>query len=361
MKASQDTPWYILHGSYHTKAFGTVQRFTCGACGTGFSEQTFRLDYYVKRPVRYLRILRRLTSGCGIRDIGRHIGISHQAVLNRLARLARQATAVHAQLTSDLRLQENLVTDGFESFVASQYAPNNIHLLAGYRSQMLYSFDYAHLRRKGRMTEHQKREREKREQQLLHPRTTIYRSFTRIAGDLEELITGGLNERTVLYSDRRQEYKWVLRASPVLKEWLTSGHLKHVRISSRKRRTRENPLFAVNYLDRQIRKDCAPHVRETVEYSRNVNNCLAHMAVYQLQHNYRKPFRIDVPILEELRHAEVAGIARSRIDDELRSVFELRRFVTRVRLTYSQMVVWFRMATTSDRWDGGYFPHYVWM
>ena len=43
--------WYTHAGVYHTKVRGEVQRFKCRVCGKGFSEQTFRLDYYVSGSI----------------------------------------------------------------------------------------------------------------------------------------------------------------------------------------------------------------------------------------------------------------------------------------------------------------------
>ncbi|GAB1481198.1 hypothetical protein MASR2M78_00130 [Treponema sp.] len=59
---------------------------------------------------------------------------------------------LHAKLTETLALEENLVTDGFESFTQSQYHPCNINILVGTNSQFLYGTTFAPLRRKGRMT-----------------------------------------------------------------------------------------------------------------------------------------------------------------------------------------------------------------
>ncbi|MFP4564035.1 MAG: hypothetical protein ACLFRY_12085 [Spirochaetia bacterium] len=42
-----------------------------------------------------------------------------------------------------------------------------------------------------------------------------------------------------------------------------------------------NPLFPVNYLDRQIRKDNSNHLRKTVQFSRDVDSRMERMAVYQ--------------------------------------------------------------------------------
>ncbi|MCX7788486.1 MAG: hypothetical protein N2442_12415 [Spirochaetes bacterium] len=56
---------------------------------------------------------------------------------------------------------------------------------------------------------------------------------------------------------------------------------------SRRARTRSNPLFAVNYLDREVRKDAANHVRETTRGSRNVKDLMNRLALNQVVHNYR--------------------------------------------------------------------------
>ena len=47
------TNWYHKAGLYSTSAFGSVQRFTCKTCQTGFSRQTFSIDYFAKRRLDY--------------------------------------------------------------------------------------------------------------------------------------------------------------------------------------------------------------------------------------------------------------------------------------------------------------------
>ena len=88
--------------------------------------------------------------------MGRILTASPTCITNRISRLARQAIAVHVELLSQLALSEDLVADGFESFAVSQYFPNNIQVLVGKESQYWLFSDFAHLRRKGRMTEYQK-------------------------------------------------------------------------------------------------------------------------------------------------------------------------------------------------------------
>ena len=149
---------------------------------------TFSLNYYVKIRVPFSTIFNGLKSTSGIRHIARDLLVDHKVILNRCFRLAHQALAIHASLCGTISLKEDLVTDGLESFVYSQYFPNNIHLLAGSQSQYLYAIDYAHLRRKGRMTEAQKARRAELDQLWFTGKRSIRRSFGEIVDAIEELV-----------------------------------------------------------------------------------------------------------------------------------------------------------------------------
>jgi len=357
--------WFYLAGSYDTKAFGTVTRFRCQRCGKTFGEQTFRLDYYAKRKLSYQQIFQHLTNCGGIRATARIIGVHHSAITNRIGRMARQAMALQAELIAGFTPKEALVTDGFESFVSDQYQPNNIHLLVGKWSQFLFAHDYSHLRRKGRMTEQQRQERELREATYIREPRTISQSFRQIVDVVEQFAirreTEGL--LTFLYSDEKPEYPKVLAESEVLQALAKEGKFIHSTCSSKVERTIANPLFAVNYYDRELRKDNADHVRETVRFSRNVNNALERFAVYQMYHNFFKPYRIDYVEMKDFSHGEAAGIDGQRIRESLKDIFTMRRFFTHVKLklSWSQLIVWARMTGTLDKHDGVFWPKYVWM
>jgi len=357
------TRWYHIAGSYETLAFGTVTRFKCLACGKTFGEQTFRLDYYAKRKLSYQRIFEHITNCGGIRATARIMGVNHSAISNRIGRMARQAIAVQAKLMDGFVPKEHLVTDGFESFVSDQYQPNNIHLLTGKESQFLFTYDYAHLRRKGRMTTQQKEERKYREKNYIRERRTIYQSFRQIVAMVEEFALRREDQVTRLYSDKKKEYRLVLAESEELQKLSKLNRFYHLTFSSELKRTILNPLFSVNYYDREVRKDNADHVRETVRFSRNVNSALERFAVYQLYHNYFKPYRIVHNDRKLYTHAEAAGLDPQRIEKILKNIFTMRKFFTHVKLSlnWSQMLIWARMTGTLDKHDGVFWPKYVWM
>lgn len=354
---SGNTRWYRKRGCYTTKSGGVIQRYECLGCGRSFSTQSFSIDYMTKKRLPYKRILTHLVTCSGIRDIARDLKVSPSTILNRISRLARQAVAVQCDLSSQIIISEALVADGFESFAVSQYFPNNIHLLAGSESQFWYATDYAHLRRKGKMTVLQKRKNAHLQNAFISGRTTIYSSFTRIVEAINHLAHGRGLDSVTLYTDEHIQYRRVLAA---FRASLTV-FLRHVTVSSRRARSVLNLLFAVNYLDREIRKDCAEHVRETMKYARNVSNSLERLAIYRFYHNYIKAFRIGERAYDGISHAMKAGLDKAEIAKQVKTFYTQRRFLYRTSgMSFSEALVWLRGVATPLKRFAEYLPAYAW-
>jgi transposase-like protein len=336
-RAPSEVGWCLRSGRYATALHGAVQRYRCRSCGRRFSTQTFSIDYYVKRRVDYHRLLSQLKSTSSCRDMAREFRVSTATVANRTDRLCRSMLAAHLRIACGHRLTEPLVADGFESFTVSQYFPNNIHLLVGKHSQYLYGCNYVTIRRKGRMSAAQRLRREELERANRFGGSSLEHAFARLLHDCADLFRH--NPPLLLYTDEKREYVRALGRAR-----LAAVH--HLRISSHKPRTVANPLFAANYLDRQIRKDQANHVRETVCFARNVNNTMSRLAVYFTHHNYLKAYRERERGSSRRTHAEVAGIPAGRIAGELRRVFTSRPFFMRSRLEGFWRDLWLRRLTT---------------
>ena len=346
----RSNPWYHRDGTYPSKGFSRrVQRFTCTRCGKKFSTHTFSLDYGVKKHLSYRRIFDQMNSGSGIRFLARNLKVTDKVIINRIARLARQAIAVHALLRDEFELTEDIVADGFESFTTSQYFPNNIHVAVGKDSQYLYGIDYAHIRRKGRMTEKQKHRREELERRWKAPPGNISASFARIIRHLDRYRSENTGD-LVVYTDENQEYSQVL-------ERVTWIH--HHTISSRISRTLQNPLFPVNYYDREIRKDQSNHTRETVEFSRDVNNAMDRLWMYSGYHNYIKPYRIRNTGEDKQTHAERAGIPRGTTKSLWKRFFTRRYFVSHLDLSESEWYSWYRCYATPLKEEIPWYPRYA--
>jgi hypothetical protein len=275
--------------------------------------------------------------------------ISPDSVSNRISRLARQYISANAELLSAITLSEDVVADGFESFAVSQYYPNNIQLLGGSESQYVLFADYATLRRKGRMTPWQKHLRTQLEKVYRTDPKAVEISFTKLLDVLAGLLARKAKESVTLSTDEKTAYAVALIKHPVLWEALLNGQLHHQRIPSRRARTRANPLFTVNYLDRQLRKDLAEHVRETVRFARNVCNSMERLWVAIGAHNFYKRYRVNDPVSVERTHADEAGISEADQRRALKKITTQRRFLSFQSLPSAFQTCWKRSYDTPLR------------
>lgn len=349
---------YVPWGFYPTKAFGIVPRFRCTACGTTFSRQTFRLDYYAKRIVSYDDIVQRLSACESLSSIGRALHCSTDSISNRISRAARQALALGSALSSTMKPNEDLVADGFESFCRSQYFPNNITLLVGASSQYVYAADHVTLRRKGRMTEKQARKRAMLEQRWMANPRGIENSFARIAHEALRVYSEGRRPSLTLWTDEHQAYARALAHSPHLSLLLHEGLIRHRVVSSRIARTTRNPLFPVNYLDRELRKDLHEHVRETVCFGRNVNRQMERLAVYLLWHNTIKPHRARGSPGSNADYACAGALVSGRGSTRY---WEWRAWRSLTELSEAMVETWERLRYTPLSQNPEYLPRYAYM
>lgn len=331
--------WWWRAGSYRSARSGVVQRFQCRACQCRFSESTFSIDYFAKRRVDYHRLLGMLVSSSSVRAAARQLHVSRQAVSGRICRLARQALALHASACdSRLSAGEPLVADGFESFWVSHYYPNNLNVLVGASSQFVYALTAATLRRSGRMRAAQKQRRAELERRDRAAPGELAGRFGELLEAAIALWHGSAPAVRRLFTDEHPLYARVLAglAGP--------PQLLHLRFSSRLPRTAANPLFAVNYIDREFRKDLAEHRRETVCFARSAVMSLSRMWIYLAYHNYRKPYRVDGGPYES--HAVQAGISSRRLARLTRHWLTRRAFLSHTPLSPPMLRVWAGMEHT---------------
>jgi hypothetical protein len=251
---------------------------------------------------------------------------------------------------------EDLAADGFESFCVSQYFPNNITIMVGSTSQFVYAVDYATLRRKGRMTPAQKARRAALELRFNPDPRHIEKSFARVADESLRILSDGSRPALRLWTDEHQAYPRALRGSRLLAAMQDAGRVEHHTISSRAARTRNNPLFPVNYLDRELRKDLKEHVRETVCFGREVNRQMERLTVYLWWHNYMKLHRSRGAVQS---HAAVAGYDLKRISEEMKTIWKRRAWLSLTDLTESMRDSWIVARRTPLGLGANYLPRYA--
>ncbi len=254
-----------------------IQRYCCTHCGRSFSSQTFHPTYWLKRPEVLPGLLLRVLACSGFRQVAREMGIAPTTVLRQVERLGRHCLLFHERHRPKGPLVEPLVVDGFESFEYSQYHPLHFHTAVGAHSQFFYAFTDSELRRKGRMTDYQKKRRATLEARLGRPDP---RSIEREMAALIALVVPEQSAAEIR-SDEHPAYPRALRR-------LEDRQLHHRVTSSKQPRNPQNPLFPVNLLDLLIRHSSANHKRETIAFSKRRQGAAYRLAILLVWRNYLK-------------------------------------------------------------------------
>jgi len=351
--------WYSHFGSYHTLAFGEVKRFICSSCGKTFSPQTFSTHYYAKKLLTLETILERHCASQSGRAIGRALGISSTTVQNRLDRLARQAIALHASLRSLADPHEAVCVDGFVSFDRSQFFPNEITISITQKSRFILELSHASHRRSGSMSPLQRRRAHELYTLWKPERNSVSRTFRDILDTLAVERPPSPENPLILITDEKSDYSRALEKHPLFMAQDTSHRVAHITVNSHLPRIWSNPLFASNYLDRELRKDLANHHRETTCFTRNVANGLSRLACYIVQHNYRKKFLIKASVSDMRVHADVAGIDSARLCSALENFFSDRVFLSKCVLSRAMERIWKKEAATPGKTESEYLPAFA--
>ncbi len=340
-----DSSWFYHYGYHATKAFGRVKRYKCKRCGRTFSDQTFLLNYWLKKSTNFASLGRQINSASSGNFVARHHRFSADSLRIRQDRLARNALFLQALFITAVLIDEPLVADGLESFVHNQYFPINLNILIGKRSEFLYYFTESHSRRKGTTTAAQKR----RMKEVYVDKSFEGSKISKMFRMLLEYIDERSREPTlVFHTDEHPVYRSEIRRWN--RDEKRQPKIEHQRTSSKKPRTRHNELFAVNYFDRLIRKDIPNHRRETICQARNDRNLLSRFAYYMVTHNFFKPYRVSSGARQETGTHAARVMPVSESLQQWKSRLHTYRFMRSfVQLPEYFEDVWFRRTPTPLR------------
>ena len=325
-------PWpYRKHGFFNRRIKPhRIQRYTCSACGRAFSSQTFSTTYWLKRPDVILSTITKAAGGMCNRQIAMDLGVSPTTVNRQLSRLGRHCMLFHSKMLEDQPPPREIAIDGFETFEISQYFPFEFQLAIEPESSFITHFTDSELRRKGRMTAYQKKRRSQLEKLYGRPDPRA------VEKDVTELLSTVLpiEGEVVVRSDLHKAY---LRA--IARQSCT---VKHLTVSSKAHRDRNNLLWEINRADRLIRHSQAAHVRETLAWPKRRQRAAERFAIFQVWWNYMrrrwvKHGRASPAMLRGLtdRVLDVGGVLGERI-------FRTRVDLTGRRASYYDSEVWTR-------------------
>jgi len=249
-----------------------VPRFLCRACRHGFSQQSFAVSYYLKRPELTIPIARGIVNGGAHRQIARVAGCAPSTVTKRVARLGRHAQLLHRLCLATLAgIAEPVNYDDFETFTGTQYHPCGIGTSVGHHSWFVYGVGFAPHRRGGHLSPVQRRRQagwDRRDGRP--PRDSYARALHR---QLDVLIPKARVHPLLLVSDDKKDYARALRRHPL------GGQVRHLVFPNPKRgpkgskRTpkasaRDRAMFPIDTLHGFMRHSVKAHARETIAFGR---------------------------------------------------------------------------------------------
>ena len=300
--APGNSSWLRKKGYVTTKRDGKVQRYQCKKCLRTFSLSYFTIDHYVHKKLSCPKLLNHLVSGSGIRDMARSMKCSPAVITNRIRRMSERILSVCAKEIHDLDLEESVAADGLENFILSQYFPTNINILVGQRSQFIYTFNAYHFKRKGTCTEKQKSKKLSLYKSARFEKGSASRRFRELLEFLSNKAECSTMKSIILDTDEHPIYRYQFEHNRSL-----SHKIHHRTTNSKIERNYQNKLFPCNYIDREIRKDLAEYIRETVQFGRNMNNSMDRLTCYSFWHNFLKPYRINRSKRKYEYHSQAAG------------------------------------------------------
>jgi hypothetical protein len=243
-------------------------------CRRSFSCQTFATDYWLKRPDILPRLMTKTCGGMANRQIARDLHVAPTTIDRQLARLGRHCLLWHQRQLDTMTPPVDITIDGFESFELSQYFPFHHHLAVDNHSGFFLGFTDSPLRRKGRMTAHQKRRRLQLEQKFGRPDPqAVRKDVTHLLAVLTRH-----SRSMIIRSDEHRAYPQAISS-------LTCPVVHRV-TNSAQRRNNRNELWEINLLDLLIRHASGNHKRQTLAWSKRRQSSAYRLAVFLVWRNY---------------------------------------------------------------------------
>jgi transposase-like protein len=285
---------WIKRGSFTRKCDRrTIQKYQCKSCRKYFSQQSFAINYYLKKPKLLPHIAAGVVAGSAARQIARSLGCSHTTVIRLCNRLGRHSVLLMSLALDSLEeISEPVVFDHFETFQYCQEMQLGIGTPVGSASWFIYDLDPVPHRRGGEMTAERRAKLRERIVRWGGIPTGSYRKSTifmirRLLGKAPR--GGGL----VLISDDHPAYRSAVKTACSGTKFTHQVHPNPKRGKKGNRTAnqavvRNAAMFPVDQLHRLLRHSAANHKRETIAFGRRANAIMLRCFQFIVWRNFVK-------------------------------------------------------------------------
>lgn len=295
--------FYIRKGFYRPRCRSRpVPRFRCRTCRKGFSRQTFRADYRDHRPGLNAPLFLQLSSGIGLRQAARNLGLSQRCTELKARKVARHLRRLNLNLRRPLEGLCSFQFDEFESYEGRRNTrPVSIPMLIERESRFVIWAEAAPIRPHGRLSPARKRAIAEDRRRFGPRKDLSRRSVLRTLRRGAELAAAGAT--VVFSSDEKSSYPGLS------KQAFGRRRLVHERTNSELARGTWNPLFPINHTEAMARDLMGRLRRESWLVSKKRRFLDLGLQLWSAYRNYvRRRFNHD-----EESPAQLLGFAPRRL------------------------------------------------
>ena len=283
-----------------------VQRFLCLECHRGFSTQTFRLDHRLRRPELTRALLLHFVSKVTHRQSARTIGCARRTIDHRLRLVGRHCRLLHGDLLERAAARGGISgrfqLDELETYEHSRrLAPVTMPVLIERCSFFVLDLRAATLPARGSLSPADRRRRDLRAGVHGTRRSGSTRAVEGSFSVLERVHAKGA---VFVDTDRKRSYRSILART-------FGERVCHGCHSSRIRRDRRNPLFAINHTLAMLRDGISRLVRRTWAGAKLCARLCDHAWIWTAWRNYVRAITNRAP---KITPGMVAGVVRRKLD-----------------------------------------------
>jgi transposase-like protein len=270
-------------GFFHRRCDGRdVQRFFCLECRHGFSIQTFRVDYRLRKPGLHLALFKDFVSKTTLRQSARNWGCTRRTVAHRLRLLGAHCREFHQSMLERARSNGGIggtfQLDELETFEHSRrLKPVTVPVLIERSSYFVLHAECAPLPARGRLSAADRRKKEQQERQFEKRRSGSVQAVRRAFDVLARVHRR--HAQVVVQTDQKSSYATRL-------EQLFGERVQHERHSSTAARNYGNPLFPINHTLAMMRDGVSRLVRRTWAASKLRDRLELHLWIWIAYRNY---------------------------------------------------------------------------
>jgi hypothetical protein len=259
-----------------------VQRFLCLTCRRFFSTQSFRLDYRLRKPALNRIVFRDFISKVTQRQSARTLGCSRRTIAHRLLLLGEHCRQFHQQRLDRAAARGGIAgvfqLDELETFEHSRrLCPVSVPVLVEQRTFFVVDVETASLPSRGKL---KPADLERKRRRAAAEGVRRSESTAAVRRSFERLAAWHSRDRLVrVVTDRKTSY-------PTALERAFGARVVHQRASSKVRRDRKNPLFAINHTLAMLRDGLSRLVRRSWAASKKRARLARHLWIWVAYRNY---------------------------------------------------------------------------